>query len=136
MLLKVARPLARIRAAVITSVVVHLNRTYAYLKLKLLNHLHLDSALCCTSVVQSVLTAHMPETHTRTSKEGSAGNRSAEHHILIHRDGSCYQLGFMAAAVDFNGDTLWSMAKIKTMKTFMEFLFKTLLQINLKIFSD
>lgn len=42
----------------------------------------------------------------------------------------------MAAAVDFNGDTLWSMAKIKTMKTFMEFLFKTLLQINLKIFSD
>lgn len=68
MLLKVAQPLARIRAAVITSVVVHLNRTYAYLKLELLNHLHLDSALCRTSVVQSVLTSQMPEIHTRMSK--------------------------------------------------------------------
>lgn len=33
-----------------------------YLKLELLNHLHLNSALRCTPVIQSVFTAHVPET--------------------------------------------------------------------------
>lgn len=60
-----AWPLAHVQAAVIFFVVGHLYRTHAYLELKLLDHLHLDSALRCTSVVQSVLTAYVPETHTQ-----------------------------------------------------------------------
>ncbi len=54
--------LAHIQTAVITLVPGHRCRTQAYLKLQLLHDLHLDSALRCTSVIQSVLTAYVPET--------------------------------------------------------------------------
>lgn len=44
-------------------VIQSLYRMHAYLKLKLLDHLHLDSALGSTSVIQSVLITNVPETH-------------------------------------------------------------------------
>lgn len=40
-----------------------------YLKLELLNHLHLNSALRCTPVIQSVFTAHVPGTQHNTTCE-------------------------------------------------------------------
>lgn len=58
--------LAHIQAAVLTfHCWTSFFGTHSYLKLKLLNHLHLDSALCCISVIQSVLAAYVPETHNR-----------------------------------------------------------------------
>lgn len=48
-----------------------LYKTHAYLKLKLLDHLHLYSTLCGTSVIQSVITAEVPDTHTHRGVKGT-----------------------------------------------------------------